>query len=111
QVSSSARTGAIATSSNPLTIGGDAAFGQGFQGAIDEVRVYSRALSAGEIQTDMTTAVGSGVPPDTQNPVVAITSPSGTGTYTTTSSPLSMSGTASDNVGVTAVTWSNNRGG
>ncbi len=29
-----------------------------FQGIIDEVRIYSRALSAAEIETDMTTPIG-----------------------------------------------------
>ena len=57
QVSSVARTGSIATSANPLQIGGDSIYGQYFQGLIDEVRVYNRALSQAEIQTDMNTAV------------------------------------------------------
>ncbi|MBN2020809.1 MAG: hypothetical protein JW749_11370 [Sedimentisphaerales bacterium] len=50
-------------------------------------------------------------PPDTTPPTVAITSPTSNPTYSTSSSPLSIGGTASDNVGVTQVTWSNNRGG
>ena len=53
QVSSVAQTGSLATSGNPLQIGGDSFFGQFFNGIIDEVRVYNRALSAAEIQTDM----------------------------------------------------------
>jgi hypothetical protein len=57
QVSSGSRTGALATSSNPLQIGGDSIFGQYFQGLIDDVRVYNRALSAAEVQQDMTTPV------------------------------------------------------
>jgi hypothetical protein len=55
QASSVARTGNIATSINPLQIGSDSFFGQYFAGTIDEVRVYNRALTAGEIQTDMAT--------------------------------------------------------
>jgi hypothetical protein len=58
QVVSQAQTGAIATSANPLQIGGDSFYGQYFQGVIDEVRVYNRALSAMEIQTDMNTPLG-----------------------------------------------------
>jgi hypothetical protein len=58
QVSALAATAAIATSTNPLQIGGDSIFGQFFQGIIDEVRVYNRALSQTEIQQDMTTAIG-----------------------------------------------------
>ena len=46
QVASRAQTGAIATSTNPLQIGGDSIYGQYFAGLIDEVRVYNRALSA-----------------------------------------------------------------
>jgi hypothetical protein len=55
QVASRAQTGAIATSTNPLQIGGDSIHGQYFAGRIDEVRVYNRALSAAEIQSDMNT--------------------------------------------------------
>jgi hypothetical protein len=58
-VASQAQSGPIATSDNPLQIGGDNIYGQYFQGVIDEVRVYNRALSAGEIATDMNTPVAS----------------------------------------------------
>ncbi len=47
QVSSLAATGAIATSTNPLSIGSDAIYGQYFSGLIDDVRVYNTALTAG----------------------------------------------------------------
>jgi regulation of enolase protein 1 (concanavalin A-like superfamily) len=57
QVASQAQTGTIATSGNPLQIGGDGFYGQYFAGIIDEVRIYNRALSAGEIGMDMTTPV------------------------------------------------------
>ena len=70
QVSSRAVLAPIATSTGALTIGGDALYGQHFAGRIDEVRVYGRALSASEIQTDMTTPVGGAGPPDTQAPSV-----------------------------------------
>ena len=60
EISSLARTGAIATSTNPLQIGGDSIYGQLFQGMIDEVRVYNRALTQTEIQQDMITAIGGG---------------------------------------------------
>ena len=53
QVASRAKTGVIATSTNPLQIGGDSIYGQYFAGLIDEVRVYNRALSVAEIQNDM----------------------------------------------------------
>ena len=54
-----AQTGNIQTSANPLQIGGDNIYGQFFQGAIDEVRVYNVALTPTQIQTDMNTPLGS----------------------------------------------------
>jgi len=58
QVATRAKTGAIAISANPLSIGGDAAnSGQHLAGRIDEVRVYSTALTPTQLQTDMSTAV------------------------------------------------------
>ncbi len=82
-----------------------------FAGRIDDVRIYNRALSQVEIQADMGTPVGGTPPPDTTAPTVAITSPTSGGTYTTNASPLTLAGTAADNVGVTQVTWSSDRGG
>jgi hypothetical protein len=52
-----------------------------------------------------------GVSPDTQGPALVVVSPSTTGTYATTSSAVNVSGTASDNVAVSQVAWSNDRGG
>src|SRR6185295_1079039 len=49
-----AGSGAIQATANPLWIGGNSPYGEYFQGLIDEVRVYTRALSQSEIQTDMT---------------------------------------------------------
>ena len=60
QVASQASAGNILTSANPLQIGGDSIFGQTFEGKIDEVRVYDRALSVSEIQSDMNTPVAGG---------------------------------------------------
>jgi hypothetical protein len=48
---------------------------------------------------------------DTTAPVVTITGPTSAATLTTTATTITLSGTASDAVGVTQVTWSNNRGG
>jgi hypothetical protein len=59
QAASRAQSGLIQTSTGSLSIGGDALYGQHFAGRIDEVRIYNRALTATEIQTDMNTAVGS----------------------------------------------------
>ncbi len=48
---------------------------------------------------------------DTTNPVVSITLPTIGSTYKTTSSPINLSGTAKDNMGVAQVVWSNSQGG
>jgi outer membrane protein assembly factor BamB len=95
-VASTAHTGAIASSTNPLQIGGDSLYGQNFAGLIDEVRLYNVALTAAQIQSDMATPVGGST--DTQPP----TQP---GTLTSTAasaSEVDLSwGASTDNVGVT----------
>ena len=48
-----AMTGAMQTSNEMLRIGGNAVWGEFFDGFIDEVRVYNRALTQPEIQADM----------------------------------------------------------
>ena len=67
QVSSRAASGPIQTTNSPLWIGGNSPYGEYFQGLIDEARVYNRALTQAEIQSDMNTAI---VPatPDTTPP-------------------------------------------
>jgi hypothetical protein len=57
QVGTRALAGAAAVSAGALRIGGNAVWGEYFKGLIDEVRVYNRALTATEIQTDMTVAI------------------------------------------------------
>jgi hypothetical protein len=49
--------------------------------------------------------------PDTTPPVISILGPTSQPSYTTTTSVVTLGGSSSDNVGVTAVTWANNRGG
>src|SRR6185503_5072272 len=49
--------GSLATSTGVLRIGGNNIWPEFFQGRIDEVRVYNKALTAAEIQSDMTRAV------------------------------------------------------
>jgi hypothetical protein len=58
QVASRAVSGSIVTSANPLNVGGNSVWGEYFSGLIDEVRVYSRALTAAEVQTDMSSPIG-----------------------------------------------------
>jgi len=54
---------------------------------------------------------GVGLSTDIMPPTVTITSPTTGSTYSTTDQLLTLAGTASDNVGVTQVTWANNAGG
>jgi hypothetical protein len=50
--------GTVLTSNHPLGIGGNGYWlNENFPGRIDEVRIYNRALSQSEIQTDMDTPV------------------------------------------------------
>jgi hypothetical protein len=61
QVATKATTGAIKVSTGVLRIGGNNSWtNEWFAGLIDEVRVYNKALTAAEIQTDMATPVTSG---------------------------------------------------
>ena len=95
QVASRALTGPLSATSGPLRLGGNAMWGEAFAGAIDEVRVYRRALSAGEIQTDMSTAIVGAVT-DAQPP----TAP-GTLSATGGLGQVQLSwGAAADNIGV-----------
>lgn len=48
---------------------------------------------------------------DTQSPTVVISTPTPNVTFATSSNSLTLGGTASDNVGVTQVSWVNDRGG
>jgi hypothetical protein len=54
QVGSRAMSGPLVTSTGVVRLGGNGVWGEFFQGRIDEVRIYNRALTQGEIQTDMT---------------------------------------------------------
>jgi glucose/arabinose dehydrogenase len=94
QVATKAQTGSIIASTGALRIGGNSLWGEWFGGLIDEVRIYNRALTAAEIQTDMTTAVApDNVPPST---------PTGLTQTGRTENSVSLAWNASnDNVGVT----------
>ena len=50
-------------------------------------------------------------PMDRDSPVIAIISPTNEGVFSTQTSTIALSGTASDNVGVTQVAWNNSQGG
>jgi hypothetical protein len=81
QVSSRAVSGALETSASPLRIGGNAVWTEFFGGLIDDVRVYNRALSATEVQTDMATPVG-GTPVPTWS-ISGVITPASAGTGAT----------------------------
>jgi hypothetical protein len=66
QVSERSVTGAIKTTSDPLWIGGNRPYGEYFNGLIDEVRVYDRALTPSEVRAEMSTPIAdSGTSPAT----------------------------------------------
>lgn len=50
-------TGSMTVSSEVLRLGGNDIWSEWFQGLIDEVRIYNRALTQAEIQSDMNAAV------------------------------------------------------
>jgi glucose/arabinose dehydrogenase/PKD repeat protein len=83
QVGSRPVSGALLTSGEPLRIGGNAVWGEFFQGRIDEVRVYNRALTASELQADMDTplpSAGTAIVPfvtGARGPVYLTTGPGG----------------------------------
>ena len=77
QVASQAQTGAITATTNQLRIGGSTTMSQYFDGRVDEVRIYARALTAAEIQTDMATPI-TPLAPDVVPPQVTSPTPTGT---------------------------------
>jgi hypothetical protein len=57
EVATHAATGSLATGTGELRIGGNSLQGQFFSGIIDEVRIYDRALTPGQIGADMNAPV------------------------------------------------------
>lgn len=57
EVASKNLTGIISTSAGQLKIGGNSVWGEYFKGLIDEVRIYNKALTPGEIATDMSVGI------------------------------------------------------
>jgi hypothetical protein len=58
QVASAAKTGALAATAGALRLGGNGVWGEWFAGRIDDVRLYDKALTAAQVQADMSTPVG-----------------------------------------------------
>ncbi|HXG19026.1 MAG TPA: LamG-like jellyroll fold domain-containing protein [Methylomirabilota bacterium] len=88
QVASQGVSGNLVTSSGAVRIGGNSVWGEYFQGLIDEVRIYNRALTGSEIQGDMNTPIGEAR--DTTPPVLSNGQPSGTLAAGTTQTTLSL---------------------
>jgi hypothetical protein len=57
QTGSRTVSGELLTSTGALRVGGNSLWGEYFQGRIDEIRIYNRALSQAEIAADMNTPV------------------------------------------------------
>jgi hypothetical protein len=92
--------GSLIQAAGVFRIGGNAVWSEWFSGAIDEVRIYNRALTAAEISTDMNTPIGVTAPTDTTVPTVAVTGPAAGATVSGT---VTLTASASDNVGVAGV--------
>jgi chitodextrinase len=74
--------------------------GYGFNGRVDDVRIYARALTPAEIQADMDTPLGPGGSTDPTPPTVSITAPADGAQV---SDIVNVTATASDDVGVAGV--------
>jgi hypothetical protein len=81
QVATLGRSGTVNVSTGAFRIGGTFLGSEWYKGDIDEVRLYNRALSAAEIQTDMNTAVAGS--PDTTPPTTPLNFAAGTAGPTT----------------------------
>ena len=99
QVGTRAVSGSIVISGNPLRIGGNSIWGEYFSGRVDDVRIYNRAISTAQIQTDMNMPVAPPAP-DATAPTVAINSPAAGSTLSAT---VTVTASASDNVAVSGV--------
>jgi alpha-mannosidase len=96
---SSSQTITPAGNSAPLSIGQYGGNADRTRGLIDEVRIYRRALTQSEVQTDMNAPIAPPAP-DLTKPTVTITAPvSGS----TVADKVSVTASGSDNVGVVGV--------
>ena len=96
-----------------LTLGSSNGFISGVATTAGSYSVTAR-VSDGVLTSaaqSFTWSVASSSTADTTSPSVSITGPTSAATYTSSASSVLLSGTATDNVGVSAVTWANDRGG
>jgi hypothetical protein len=94
----------LLTGTGALVLGGDSA-GNNYQGLMDEVRIYNRALNQGEIRSDMNTPFGGAL--ESTAPTVSLTGPANGATV---SGITTVSATASDDVFVKSVQFQVNGG-
>ena len=105
QVTWATDRGAAGTASGTTTW---SASGVALQSGANIVSVTARD-AAGNRSTDTLTVTYT--PSDTTAPTITIVGPTSASSYSTTTSVVTLGGTSSDNMGVTAVTWANSRGG
>jgi PKD repeat protein len=103
EVASRSQTGQIQASDGALRIGGNSIWGEYFQGRIDEVRIYNRALTVGEIQQDMSASV---TPPPVAAPIAEFSA-----SPTVGPAPLAVTFTDASTGGITAWSWAFGDGG
>ena len=96
-VSSVSVIGSMQNSTGALTLGNDN-LGEAFAGLIDDVRIYSRALTPTEIGVDMSQPVGGAM--DATPPTVLVTDP---GAGASLAGSVTVSANASDDVAVAGV--------
>jgi Protein of unknown function (DUF4038)/Concanavalin A-like lectin/glucanases superfamily/Putative collagen-binding domain of a collagenase len=96
QITSMATVSSIDATTGALRIGGNTVWTEYFNGLIDEVRIYNRALTPAEIQSDMATPVAAA--PDSNAPTGTIAINGGAPTTKSTAVNLALS--ASDANGV-----------
>jgi regulation of enolase protein 1 (concanavalin A-like superfamily) len=92
-------TGTHATNNNQLILGRWTPASEYWNGLIDEIRVYSRALTAAEIQTDRTTPIAGGT--SNQAPTATLTAPANGATFTGPAS-ITLTANAADANGTVA---------
>ena len=90
----------ITARGNAMNVGADERPGQYYKGTMDDLRIYNRALSANEVQSDMNTPLGPGGSSDPTPPTVVIDSPTA---GSQVSDIVTVTADAFDNVGVAGV--------
>jgi len=85
--------GDISSTADPLWIGGNHPYGEHFQGLIDEVRVYDRALSGQEVRAEMRTPLARATGPTARGLVGAWSFDRGSGSKAADASAASNAGT------------------